>query len=997
MGFRLAIVAVLLAGCFPPADGLRPTPPGGGPQVYIDWDARPFAELPFPNDLATIPDPDSPTGLRLNLSEVAPTEVERRARRRLNTLSGAGVFTPISVRFTHALDLDAVLEHHAWGKTPEEGAVLLVNVDPDSPAFGTFADLDLGHGRFPQDVVDTERYFPLDPHPTAPSILFSGVDEDLDGDGELDPGEDLDGDGVLDVANVWPPGGDPRDDLLTWYERETNTLIVRPVVPLRETTRYAVVLTNKLVDKGLEPVVSPWEYVNHTRQTQALEPVVPILESAGLGVDDVAFAWTFTTGDVTGELVELRNGLWGEGPFASMADTFPGAVTRHDVMHDREGLTNPWKLDTEVVINIFLTLAAFPQDALDMLAEGYAHSDALVGGAFSTAYLLADRNGDGDDGDEIFEVDRAAGEVLGEPTDIAFSCFLPKPDAEHQPPFDVVLWGHGYGSNRFDLMLMGWEVNRTGRALCAYDWPMHGMALDPADEELFLPLAEASGLLPTLAHLFDSRGRDVDNNGTLDSGSDMLVGDPFKTRDHVRQAALDATQFVRALRNCGTGEVDGDIDGDGDGELSCDWDADGVPDLGGPDATFQYAGGSMGGISGAILAAVEPEYVAVSTHVGGGGLADLAARTNFAGVPEAIWGGLMGPLMLGEIGDTARISMFTTTADKGHRTPIADRALAGEAASVRVENLSNGEVREGPIVNGRFRVPFPADALTAAEKRHHLGIPASGPEEGVQYVPGSNADYGDSLAVVFLDADGAEVDRIDTFELEATHLAVTWRAGSRLVALGEGTGRIKGSPGLRRLASVAGMAMEGGDPIAYAPHIWERPYASLGAGPRPFLHNPTVGDEVVMIASGIALARALGLVDWRTVDDRYGMSVDQWLVEREVIHGLEEFGPYTDAEGRPMLFDADDLDGGQDHFGAPSEAPLRATLEHEGGAVGMRISYIQPTGTHAIRAPDPTVPFDQSLYALNLLSQFLADEGAHISDDPCLEDDTCDWVRPLPE
>ena len=32
---------------------------------------------------------------------------------------------------------------------------------------------------------------------------------------------------------------------MTWYERETNTLIIRPVVPLREETRYAVVLTER--------------------------------------------------------------------------------------------------------------------------------------------------------------------------------------------------------------------------------------------------------------------------------------------------------------------------------------------------------------------------------------------------------------------------------------------------------------------------------------------------------------------------------------------------------------------------------------------------------------------------------------------------------------------------------------------------------------------------------------------------------------------------------
>ena len=995
---RLLIFVALLAGCYPPAQGLRATPPGAGPEIVIDWDARPFAELPFPNDLATTPDPESPTGLRINLSELASTEVERRARRRLNTLSGFGIFMPISVRFSHRLDLDRVKSHHEWGMRPEEGAVLLVDVDPASPAFGTFIDLDVGHGRFPQDVVDPGRYFPNDPHATSPSLLFAGVDEDTNQDGVFDPWEDTDGDGVFDKPNVWPRGGDPRADMLTWYELETDTLIVRPVVPLRERTRYAVVLTNKVVDDGLQPVKSPWDHVNHLRQTEALEPVVPALEAEGMTVDDVAFAWSFTTGDVTGDMVELRRGLLGEGVFASLGEDFPAGVDSADVMHQRDGVPNPWKLPTNIVIDLFLSLANFPQVALDMLEEGYSHSDALVGGSFPAPDLLTDRNGDGDTGDEIFEIDPAAGEVIAGEDRISFTCFLPKPDAEHQPPFDVTLWGHGYGSNRFDLVLMGWQLNRTGRALCAYDWPMHGMAISGGDAELYFPLAEAAGLRPTIEHLLRNRARDVDNDGVADSGSDFLVGDPFKTRDHLRQATLDASQFARTLRACGTGTMDADIDGDGENEISCDWDADGVPDIGGPDATFLYAGGSMGGISGTLIAAVEPEYEAVATHVAGGGLADLAARTNFAGVPEAVMGGLLGPFVLGEqVDDNMRVRLFATAADKGRTVTVFEGPLGGEAQRVEVENLENGEVRSVPITEAPWRVPFPADALTAAEKRHAVGIPELGPVEGVVYIAENAEELGDRIEVRFLDADGAVLRRIDTFEVEATHLAVTYPVGSPLIALSEGTGRRKGSPGYRRLASIAGMAMEAGDPIAYAPHIWQEPYESLGGQPRPFLHNPTVGDEVVMIASGIALARALGLVDWRTEDERYGMSVDQWLVENEVVHGLEEFGPWVDANGAPILFDADDLDEGLDPFGAPSDAPLRSTLTHENGTVALRISYIQPTGTHAIVAPDPDLSFDQSLYTLNMLTHFVHVEGATVSDDRCMEDDSCDWVRALPE
>ena len=62
------------------------------------------------------------------------------------------------------------------------------------------------------------------------------------------------------------------------------------------------------------------------------------------------------------------------------------------------------------------------------------------------------------------------------------------------------------------------------------------------------------------------------------------------------------------------------------------------------------------------------------------------------------------------------------------------------------------------------------------------------------------------------------------------------------------------------------------------------------------------------------------MVDYETIDPRYGMTVDQWLIDTEVVRGLEQFGPWVGANGEPALFDPDDLDNGTDHFGAPSDA-----------------------------------------------------------------------------
>ena len=98
--------------CQTSPEGLRVTPDGTGPMIVVDWDAEPLPELPFPNNLATRPDPLSPTGRRLNISTVAMTNYESETRAKLNELTGFGIFSPISVAFDKDLDLDNIVARH---------------------------------------------------------------------------------------------------------------------------------------------------------------------------------------------------------------------------------------------------------------------------------------------------------------------------------------------------------------------------------------------------------------------------------------------------------------------------------------------------------------------------------------------------------------------------------------------------------------------------------------------------------------------------------------------------------------------------------------------------------------------------------------------------------------------------------------------------------------------------------------------------------------------
>src|SRR5258708_9946218 len=95
-----ALALPLLPSCNESAPtGLRRTPSGPGAPVRFDLAHTPLPDIPLPNDTATWPDPTSRTGLRLNASLIAPTEIEKNARQQFDTLEGWGTFSPITVSF----------------------------------------------------------------------------------------------------------------------------------------------------------------------------------------------------------------------------------------------------------------------------------------------------------------------------------------------------------------------------------------------------------------------------------------------------------------------------------------------------------------------------------------------------------------------------------------------------------------------------------------------------------------------------------------------------------------------------------------------------------------------------------------------------------------------------------------------------------------------------------------------------------------------------------
>lgn len=348
-GFAFVSLTVLATSCVMDRapSGLRRTPQGPGATVRYDLTHRPLPEVPLPTDTATWPDPTSRTGLRVNASLIAPTAIETQARERFSQMEGWGTFGPISVSFDldrsdpeyadyhdAALDLRNIERRHVGDDYDfADDAVYLVNLTTGVPV-----PLDLGAGNYNYTLKRLDKYWPNDTRKTERNLLFDTVDET--NGGSLDaslftPKDDTDMDGTQDLPNLDDPYVCPQrdsvcdndrdpsygsaeclqkrrerdqcfaDHLLTYYERETNTLLLRPVIPLDEMTRYAVVLTDRLVDGKGHAVKSPFDFVYHAAQEGSAQRIQEVINDArvanyfgdlaGSGLEHVGFVWSFTT------------------------------------------------------------------------------------------------------------------------------------------------------------------------------------------------------------------------------------------------------------------------------------------------------------------------------------------------------------------------------------------------------------------------------------------------------------------------------------------------------------------------------------------------------------------------------------------------------------------------------------------------------------------------------------------------------------------------------
>lgn len=1035
----LALGVVALSGCVG-QEGLGLAPSHfADTTVKMDLFHRPLPEIPLPNDVATRFDATSPTGLRINASLVAPTQFEARVRELIDQLDGWGLNQSITIPFSGPLDVGSILAgHRDMDYDPSNDVVYLINIDRRSKDFGQLHHLDVGNGNFPLILEKLNLYGKNDPRGWTLSLLFEEEDEDLNGNGRLDPGEDTDADGVLDKPNYLPGMNPERDDLggradalMTFYERESHTLLLRPLLPLRERTTYAVVITRRLKDAQGRPVGSPYPYINHVSQTPSMEALPEVLPE-GLDLSEVAFAFSFTTQSSTSQMVAVREGLYGHGVQAHLGNNYPPRVLELARLMDEAyypDANNPFALHPERYLDVFEALGIQLFDLepnTAFTAQTIVHhryADFHVIGSFESPQLFRRRDAAGDLlplHDQIWppDLDRIVAEARPEP--ITFWLTVPRKEVSVRgqgKPAPVVILVPGYTSSWIEMLFFGAVLTKHGVAVICINAPSHGMEFDEIEEIIGRALARANGFESLFNALMLHRAFDQNGDGTVDSGADFLTAYMFHTRDIVRQTALDVMQLVRLLKSFdGKRRWSLDVNNDGSPELAGDFDGDGQVDVGGS-APLRMTGGSLGGILTLLVGSLEPEIRTIAPFSGGAGLADIGIRSRVEGIPESFLLRLMGPVFVGTLDkDSGLMELETIVPDLREQAilPIATLSDVRSGDTLVVDNLDTGARGCGYVsAEGTVRAQVESNEKDRIRITFYRGQVVVGSD--CQLRPGSKPSV-----------------TVDTFEEDIVFQARIIKRGQPLVALAEGLGLSRATPALRRLIAFGSVVMDAADPMVFVRHLQTEPIHYDGTGQTTGAHaliSTSVGDMAVPPSTGIAAARATGLIDFLRQDPRYGKPENQVLIDTFTYEGVHTLGRFTDTAGNPVHIDVDNLSQGQDRWRdtVPRlSPPLRigvGTTDPLGGVSAAIFPYSDPEGMHIVPLPgemtddmrdacrdncneqngeDPCdcnslKPFDLGMYFFNVLGRYLRSNGQQLHLDTCNGFNTCSDIPEVPE
>ena len=279
---------------------------------------------------------------------------------------------------------------------------------------------------------------------------------------------------------------------------------------------------------------------------------------------------------------------------------------------------------------------------------------------------------------------------------------------------------------------------------------------------------------------------------------------------------------------------------------------------------------------------------------------------------------------------------------------------------------------------------------------------------------------------------------VDRFQEAFDFQGQTFAADAQLVALAEGLGIERGTPGMRRFLGLAQAVLDGGDPATYARHLSLEPLRYPATGEETGAHAlvvTTTGDMNVPASSGVTFGRAAGLIGYTEDHPRLGRPANQVLLDTYMAEAVHTLGRYFDSDENPVHVDVENFSEDQDLWagqvprcGLPDvqgcpDGPLRLGLDEEdplGGISGAVFPFTNPTGQHGFDFPGQMVDrfrkrctdacpegeacdcadvatFDIGSFLFNTLGRYMASGGTVVDIDACNWRGDCADLPPPPE
>jgi hypothetical protein len=817
---------------------------------------------------------------------------------------------PITVSFEGDINLQELRRRHPIDPSDfTDDSVYVIDLSTGVPV-----PLDMGNGHYPLSRRNPREPLPLDPRSSGNNLLISTVDEDRNGDGILQYEEDGNFDGVMQRASPLLANG----QLAGHWDAEGRTLILRPLIPLRERTRYAVVLTSRLTAAS-GPVRSPFATIAHPNQLEALRPLQghlsnPTLQQrfygdlrwAGEGGARVAFAWMFTTQTTVTDMIDVYKGLHNEGRLRALSTVLPNFRLSRAATNPGSGCptsSTPYvvtRAQLQSIARDLVPALGFDGPQAQALINSFDWIEYAAVATYDSPWLFREQQ-PGDP--ETIQWDLSEVERGNVRTDkVQLWLFVPRTTATARPPFPVAIHPHGYSVGNYESIAYAGYFARQGLASLTVNAPSHGFSLSSGQLTAARALFTGLCLGPFANAALAGRARDVNGDGKLDSGGDFLTAQIFRTRDMVRQTVLDYMQLIRAMRDPSWSQPgQDDHNGDGRNDAPGDFNGDGVVDIGGtrPDGTptpLALWGPSLGGITSSVLGAIEPSFTAVAPVSGGGILMDISSRSMIGAVQGAVLMPTLGPVIAG-VRSTDRAPRGNRTQTSCPPNAMSLRFLVQDGTDVgelefacRQDILPNDDVmvfnqttlqrrcaRVDP--DGRLYLPFPTDrgdplVLTVFRGRAFVDYERCDIRTGAVQrteITSFQVFEGDC------DISCGHVPPNATESSPARRNAVfRTNPPANLASPVAGLGLRRQSAALRRFLALAQAGLDPADPVNFAPLYNIRPWDGRT---RPIFFSTTAGDDIVPVSTGVTFARAAGLVPFlsRTTETE----LDQYVMPPE--------------------------------------------------------------------------------------------------------------------